>query len=194
IPVRRTGGTTGEVNAEAATTPGTATPDLDYTNVVVSLHFPEGEVEQTFFVPLVNDIIIEPDETVILSLANLTGGATLGEVPESTLVIQSDDSLVGFSGPSYSVNENAIAGYASITVLRSGTTNSSVSVDYLTRPGTATAPDDYTNVTDTLTFAPGETLKTFQVPIVNDPFVEGPETVGLFLTNITGASQLGISA
>jgi uncharacterized repeat protein (TIGR01451 family)/uncharacterized delta-60 repeat protein len=194
ITVRRKGGTTGEVNVEAATAPGTATAGLDYTNVTASLFFPEGEVEQSFVVPLVNDIIIEPDETVLLSLANLTGGATLGEVPDSTLVIQSDDSLVGFSGPSYTVNENAIAGYASITVLRSGTTNSSVSIDYLTRPGTATAPEDYTNVTDTLTFAPGETLKTFQVPIVNDALVEGSETVGLFLTNITGASQLGISS
>ena len=194
ITVRRTGGTTGEVTAEAATSPGTALPGLDYTNVTASLFFPEGEVEQTFVVPLVNDIVIEPDETVLLSLANLTGGATLGEVPDATLVIQSDDSLVGFSGPSYTVNENAIAGYAPITVVRSGTTNSSVSIDYLTRPGTATASEDYTNVTDTLTFAPGETLKTFQVPIVNDPFVEGPETVGLFLTNITGASQLGISS
>jgi hypothetical protein len=142
----------------------------------------------------VNDILIESDESVILSLANVTSGGILGEVPASTLVIQSDDSIVGFSSPSYTVNENAVAGYASITILRSGTTNGSVSVDFLTRPGTAVSPADYTNVSDTITFVPGETVKTFHVPIVNDSDVEGSETVGLSLTNITAQSQLGLAS
>ena len=194
IVVRRKGGTTGEVAVDYATAAGTATAGLDYTNVAGMLFFPEGEVEQTFYVPIVNDILIESDESVILTLANPTSGATLGEVPASTLVIQSDDSSVGFSSPSYSVNENAIAGYASITVVRGGTTNGSVSVDYFTRPGIAIAPDDYTNVADTITFAPGETLKTFHVPVVNDSFPEGAESLSLTLTNITAESQLGRSA
>lgn len=194
IVVRRRGGTSGGASVDFATAAGTAAAGLDYTNTAGTLVFPEGEVERVFTVALVNDTVIEPDESVLLTLDNLTGGAAPGVVPYATLVIQSDDSQVAFSSPLYSVNENSIAGYAAIAVVRTGSTNGSVSVDYLTRPGTASAPEDYAHVSDTLSFAPGEASKTFHVPIVNDSLVEGGESVFLTLTNVTSESQLGLSA
>ena len=39
------------------------------------------------------------------------------------------------------------------------------------------APGDYTNVSQTVTFAPGEVLKTITIPVVDDTLVEGDETV-----------------
>ncbi|MFM1768765.1 MAG: hypothetical protein RJA22_1294 [Verrucomicrobiota bacterium] len=198
IVVSRDGGTTGDVSVNVATSSQSAVAPEDFVDVSLSLVFPEGEVEQAFTIPLVDDTQIEGDETVGLALASPTQGATLGTIPEATLVIQSDDSALAFLQSTFTVNENDVAGYAAITVLRTGSTNGSVSVDYLTRPGTAT-PDtstsaDYTNVTDTLTFAPGETVQMFFVPIVNDPLPEPVETVQLFLTNITGTAQLGLSS
>ena len=213
IVVSRDGGTTDDVTVDYATIAQSATPGLDYTNITGTLFFPEGEVQQTITIPLVNDVLIESDETVGLVLSNPGNGASLGDVPEATLIIQSDDSAVAFLTATFNANENDVARHAVITVVRTGTTNASVSVDYLTRPspfpapfGVAldeTAPDlpsvqndgpDYTNVTDTLTFAPGETVKTFFVPIVNDADPETVETVLLALTNVTGTAQLGISA
>ena len=43
-----------------------------------------------------------------------------------------------------------------------------VTVRYTTKDGTATAPQDYTPRFHTLTFAPGETIKTISVPIRDD--------------------------
>ena len=60
-----------------------------------------------------------------------------------------------------------------------------VSVDYATSDGTATAGADYTAASGTLSFAAGETSKTVSVPVLNDSHDEGSET--LTLSNATGA-------
>ncbi|HYE66306.1 MAG TPA: Calx-beta domain-containing protein, partial [Pyrinomonadaceae bacterium] len=95
-----------------------------------------------------------------------------------------------FSAATYNVNENVGAGTATITVLRTGGTGETISVNYATSNGTATAGSDYTNMTGTLTFASGETSKTFTVPISNDSLHEGDETVNLTLSSPTNNSWL----
>ena len=63
-----------------------------------------------------------------------------------------------------------------------------VTVDYATADGTATAGEDYTATSGTLTFATGETSKTVRVPILDDALDEGAETFTLKLTNARGAA------
>ena len=58
-----------------------------------------------------------------------------------------------------------------------------VRVDYATADGTATEGEDYEAVGDTLTFAPGETEKTVEVPLLADTAAEGDETLTLRLSN-----------
>ena len=62
-----------------------------------------------------------------------------------------------------------------------------VSVDYSTIDGTATAGEDYTATSGTLTFAPGNTEKTVTVPILDDAVDEGKEKFTLRLSNPQGA-------
>src|SRR5262249_24893490 len=84
-----------------------------------------------------------------------------------------------FSNASYSVNENQ--GTSTITVTRTGGSAGSVTVNSATSTGTATAGSDYTAVSGSLTFADGETTKTFTIPIIDDTLVETNETVNLIL-------------
>ena len=50
------------------------------------------------------------------------------------------------------------------------------------------AGTDYTNSSGTLTFAPGQTSRTFTVPIINDTADESNEELGLRLGNPVGAT------
>ena len=98
-----------------------------------------------------------------------------------------------FSAPSYSVNEGS--GAATITVQRLGTTAGTATVDYAIEPGTAAATVDFSGpgglLTGTLTFTPGQSSRTFTVPVVNDGEIEGPETILLSLHHPSAGGVLG---
>ncbi len=78
-------------------------------------------------------------------------------------------------------------GMLNFTVSLSSASSSTVTVDYQTQPGTATAPADYTSVSDTLVFNPGQTSKTISVPLIDDGISEGPETFTVQLGNASNA-------
>ncbi|MDE2676430.1 MAG: hypothetical protein OXI76_00835 [Gemmatimonadota bacterium] len=64
----------------------------------------------------------------------------------------------------------------------------SVTVDYATSDGSATAGADYTSTNGTLTFAIGDATKTVLVPIADDASDEENETLSLTLSNPTNAT------
>src|SRR5205823_2921280 len=69
-------------------------------------------------------------------------------------------------------------------------TNTTASVDYTTRDGTAHAGSDYQAVSGTLTFLPGETSKTIVIPITDDAIMEDPERFQVVLTDPTGGALI----
>ena len=97
-------------------------------------------------------------------------------------------SLIEFATPSFATDE---AGqHVDFTVIRTGNTSGTATVNYNTfdepQVGHASQKSDYEIALGTLTFAAGETSKTFRIHIVDDLFVEGDEVVDLFLSNPTG--------
>jgi hypothetical protein len=96
---------------------------------------------------------------------------------------------VQFTNSSYAVNE--ANGSVTVWVTRTLGTAAGASVDYATADGTAQAGMDYTAVSGTLVFAPGETAKSFTVPILNDSLREGQETISISLSNPTSGVTLG---
>jgi hypothetical protein len=69
-------------------------------------------------------------------------------------------------------------------------------VDYATANDTAVAPDDYATTTGILTFAPGQTTKTVDVPVKGETDAELTETFSLDLSapshvNIVGGHGVG---
>ncbi len=91
---------------------------------------------------------------------------------------------------SYTVNEKA--GALAITVTRTGGQGGSVSVNFTVSGGTATAGVDFTAVSGTLYFNPGDpATKTFTVPILDAQKVSGAVTVNVALSNPGNGATLG---
>lgn len=107
-------------------------------------------------------------------------------VPSVAKIVQIVDSVVQFDVAGFTIGEGG--GSASITVRRSGATNSSASVNFSTSNDTAIAGSDYTTATGTLTFNAGETAKTFSVPISDDALFENDE-----LLNLTLGAPVGVA-
>jgi hypothetical protein len=84
------------------------------------------------------------------------------------------------------VNEGA--GSITIDVTRSGNTANPATVDYGTFDSSANERNDYTTSVGTLSFAPGETSKSFNVFITDDAYVEGAEQFSVVLSNAQGVN------
>ena len=192
ITVQRTAGATASaVTVDYATVPGgTATAGADYLTTSGTLTFNAGETSKTFTIPVLNDTQDEPGETLNLALSNPTGGATLGTPSTAILTITDNDvpGSITLGAPTYTVAETA--GLVLVAVNRTGGA-SGVTVQFTTADGSATAPADYTAVSQTVSFGAGETSKILAIPIVDDGLREGNETVRLLLTNPTGGAVLG---
>jgi hypothetical protein len=95
------------------------------------------------------------------------------------------------SGPALSINDvtvtegNAGTVNASFTVTLSPTSSGTVTVNWATADGTATAPSDYVSGSGSLTFSPGDATKTVTVVVNGDTVPEPNET---FFVNLTGGS------
>jgi Zn-dependent metalloprotease len=163
ITVKRTGATTAPASVHYETSPGSATADSDYTTTAGTLNLGVGKASATFTVPILNDTMDEGAETVLLTLSSPTGGV-LG-LASATLQIDDDDAAtaVKLGASSYSGSESR--GAVTLTLARTGASGIPVTVTYATADVTAVAGTDYLGVSDSVTFAAGETLKVIEIPL-----------------------------
>jgi glucose/arabinose dehydrogenase len=187
IELRRNGDTSGTGTFEIVVTPVTAVLGTDFTVPnLPRVTFAPGEVVKTLEIPILNDGISEPTKTFSVGIQVIDGNIPLGISRTGLITIIDDDAPASFTfkQTNYPVGENG--GAVTVTVERTGNTAGTSTVTYTTTNGTATAGADYTAVTGTLTFAPGEIAKNFQVTILDDQISEVNETVNLTLSNPVG--------
>lgn len=109
--------------------------------------------------------------------------------------VNQGQTFVAAGGTSFSINDVTMAEGDSgtinfvFTVSKSG--SDAANVSFATSDDTATQPADYSNSSGTLSFAAGDTSKTFSVPVVGDAAVEGNENFTVTLSNPTNGATLG---
>ncbi|MCX6904854.1 MAG: hypothetical protein NTW03_15510 [Verrucomicrobia bacterium] len=197
VEVWRRGGLQGSVGVQAGTTDGSAINGVDYLGLTNWLVFPQGETLQTFLVPVLNNTRIENTKTVLLSLFQPTNGVALGAQPSAELDILNDDSRVDFASSSFTVMENVQNGFATITLVRTGATNTTVTVSCQTvantnLPNPAAAGTNFLPVSGSVTFQPGQVSNVFQVPILNDGIPAGNKNAQLLLTGAAPANSVSL--
>ncbi|PPT18274.1 autotransporter outer membrane beta-barrel domain-containing protein [Xanthomonas arboricola] len=181
---------TGGVSFDIATADGTATAGVDYVaSSLTGQTIPAGSSSATFTVLVNGDTLSEPNETFFVNVSNVTGASVGDGQGQGTIV--NDDALPALSIDDVSVNEgNSGTTTATFTVSLSAASGQTVSVNYITADGTATAGSDYAARSGTLTFAPGVTAQGVAITVNGDTAVEPNET---FSVGLSGASNASIA-
>jgi hypothetical protein len=130
---------------------------------------------------------VTPPRDLTFSLLRDLGWTGVAPAPPNVQLTSSNFSI-GEAGTTLNVG-----------VSRTGDTSGASTVEYTTSD-TAGAHDcnllntlassrcDYLTTLGKLTFAAGETSKTFSIPIIDDVYAEGGETFTITLSNVTGAT------
>jgi len=174
---------------------GSAVEGDDYTATLMTgtLNWGVGEfAPKDIMIEIAEDQIDEPTENFTIAISSAVGADISGTEDIAEISITDNDEPPSILlNSSYSVSEEG--GTATITVSTSHASSETVSVTYATSNGSATNPADYTSVTDTLTWSPGQFGdRSFTVPIVSDDIDEQDETINIALTNaINGVIDSG---
>jgi len=203
----RTGVNSGALTANF-TINGTATFNTDYTQTGATtftpptgtVDFAAGSSTATVTIDPTADTTVEPDETVILTVAAGTGYGVAALNNSATGTITNDDTDVSVAVAPSSVLEDGAANLV-YTFTRVGVTGTPLTVNF-TIGGTATFNTDYTQVgaatfippNGTLTFGAGNSTATVTVDPTPDITTEPDETVILTLASGTGYNVIAPSS
>src|SRR5262249_30733202 len=183
---------TSTVTVQYATADGTANAGSDYTATSGTLSFAPGAVQKTITVSVTGDATIEPDESFFVNLTTPVNATIAAGQGQGTIV--NDDAALPPILPTVSINNisaaegNSGSSPFSFTVALSAASTNTVTVQYATANGTATAGSDYQAASGTVTFAPGEIQKAVLISVLGDTSLEPDETFFVNLTAPTNAT------
>jgi YD repeat-containing protein len=186
------------VTAAYVTSTGTAAPGLDFGTQDGTAVFAAGTANnatRVVTIPIAQDTLDEADETLALNISSVMGGV-VGTPSRTDLTITDDDATPTLSIADLSLYEgNSATTTANVTVTLSAISGQTVTVQYASSNGTATAGSDYTTVSGTLTIPAGSSSGIIAVPVLGEGVVETNETLTLTLTvpsNATIADGSGV--
>jgi hypothetical protein len=159
-----------------ATQNGTALAGLDYIATNGTVLFPAGATEATVIVPVLGDLVSEPDETFYVTLQE-TATAILSTNRAMGLILDDDGVVIDIS-PAQGVE----GGTALFTLTLSKPAGSDVTVNFTTADGTAIALLDYVPTNVVIHFPVGTTNQTQGVALLTDALEEPDETFLVLLS------------
>lgn len=180
--------TSHRVTVKYSTADGTAQKGADYTETTGSVIFEPGVTTRMFEVPILNDNIDEVDETFTFTISPNLGILTRAQ---STITLLDDDLPPSESISDVSVTEgNAGTRSATFLVTLSVASGKTITLNYATGAGTATADTDYNSANGTVTFSPGQTTSGIVIQVRGDAFNEGDEA---FVVNLSNAVNVTVA-
>lgn len=178
------------ITAAYGAIPGSASEPGDYVlpagrteQLCGSSSDPSCPSERSVPFAVVNDTEPESVGSFVIQLSEPDGGSLSPPTSVGYVIVDDDGpSRISFDDRAYGVSESRTV--LAVPVWRSGSAAAPASATLHAQPGPgagATAGDDYTLTTTSLTFAPGERMQLATLSVVNDPFGEPTETVELTL-------------
>ena len=186
------------ISLQYGTSDGSAASGADYISQSGTIMIPAGSLSASIAIQINGDTTPEPDETFVVNLTNPVNVTIARQ--QGTGTILNDDQVIQFGLATYTVSETGPR--VDVTVTRNGDTTLGASVRIATNDGAgltncnvfnsiASPRCDYINALGTVSFAAGETTRSFSIAIVDDSYAEGNETFTISLNSPLGAT-LGV--
>ncbi|MCA0352712.1 MAG: CSLREA domain-containing protein [Chloroflexi bacterium] len=170
------------VVVDYVTADDTAIAPDDYTAASTTATIPANTLSIPVTIEVHGDTQFELNERFFINLLSATNAA-IGD-GQGIGTITNDDTAPTISVNEASANEGSGApGQINVPVTLSNASYLPISVEFITTDGTANESSDYTTITGTLNFAPGETSKTIAIAVVGDLIDEPDETINVALSN-----------
>lgn len=167
---------------------GTATAGSDYNDGNGIVSFSSGK-SQKVNITVIGDQTDEPDETLNVNLSGAVNATISDAQGVGTIVDDDEAATLSISDDVVGEGNLGATTTASFDVTLSKPLTTPVTVGYATVNGSATAGNDYTAKSDTLTFNPGQTANSVDVDVLGDNLAsETDETFAVNLSAPVGAN------
>jgi VCBS repeat-containing protein len=168
--------------------PGPVAFDYDQVNQT-TLTFSPGQTTKTITINVNGDTIDEGNEYFFVNLYAASGAQIAKSAGQITIL---EDDFAALTITDVNVAEgDAGNAYAVFTVGLTNPSTRALSVDYASADDTAAAGDDYSAVSGTLSFNPGQTAtQKIVVPVLGDTLAEQNES---FVVSLLNAINAGIA-
>ena len=152
-----------------------STAGTDYTTSSGSVTFSPGQTAKTIDVATLTDLVADGGETFTVTITSPTGTPIARNTATVTI---SDIPVASVSDTTAPEGDDAV-----VAVDLSVPSTRTVTLDYTTSAGTATAGSDYTTQSGVLTFTPGDTHRTIHIPILTDRASDDGQTFSVVVSN-----------
>ena len=189
-----------DVTVGVATSDGTATAGADYTAIAAgSVIIGAGSLSATYVVPLLDDAVVEGDETFDFTLSAPVNATILSSVGTATIF---DDDVAAVVPNLDIVGVTVVEGddtftptIATVSVGLSEPTTVDITFDLTTADGTAVAGTDYNALTAApYTIFAGDTVIGIDIEVLADSIAEPLESFDVSVSNIVGATGFTTTA
>jgi hypothetical protein len=183
-------------DVQIVTEDGTANDPNDYVGGTYSVTIPAGQTTAKVNVPVIDDSIMEGNETFKATLVVSDETADMGIHPKPNTsmatveIIDDDEVTCRFERRSYSAEESE--GKMNISVVCEGEFSVPFDVEVPFTSMDAVDGEDFDGTTQVITFQPGVSSITVSVPITDDDIAECDEDFGGNLKLPERSKQLGV--
>ena len=157
---------------------GGATLD-DYTGVPESITFYNDQLKKTFDVTATDDAVNDDGESLTIGFGRLPSGVSTGSHATSQIILQDNDAVVEvyFDQPTYTAEEGGAAAMVRLRLSKDATREVTIPLTAAYEGGAT--EDDFAGVPEQITFARGESEKTFNVTAADDDVDDDAESLTL---------------
>jgi hypothetical protein len=174
----------GGLQVSFATAPGSATTPADFTATSGTVSLTKASSSKVVSVPVIGDAINEGTETFVVNLSNLVGSpGAIGDAQGVASITDNDPVPVISVNDVSDTEGNAGATTATFIVTLSAASGRSVTFNWATTAGTATAGVDYIAASGSRTMAAGVTTAAINITVNGDLADELDETFGITLSS-----------